>query len=231
MNFVASHFESYLEYEREGKNTQSNESLRADFYSQELFWKDYADLWDKYQTLFSLAEKVGKQVYAENNADYGAEETDLKRYLVAAKEAFSNFIEDKKEKKTILDSIDKVLNRCGQLTGLQFQRLVLIIDVCELWSKHQWFSKNEFALAINKYVKDDVGRGRERRHALLYIIYKTISIFSQYSRFKNQLDIEIRYFYLFDRRFEDGSEYFNRLPQCFLNCWLSKSPDQACCHL
>ena len=215
LNFVASHFESYLEYEREGKNTQSNESLRADFYSQELFWKDYADLWDKYQTLFSLAEKVGKQVYAENNADYGAEETDLKRYLVAAKEAFSNFIEDKKEKKTILDSIDKVLNRCGQLTGLQFQRLVLIIDVCELWSKHQWFSKNEFALAINKYVKDDVGRGRERRHALLYIIYKTISIFSQYSRFKNQLDIEIRYFYLFDRRFEDGSEYFNRLPQCF----------------
>jgi hypothetical protein len=42
LNFVASHFESYLEYEREGKNTQSNESLRADFYSQELFWKDYA---------------------------------------------------------------------------------------------------------------------------------------------------------------------------------------------
>jgi len=215
LNYVAGHFESYLEQIRVGTNPQSKESARNDFKDQELFWIEYAALWDKYSSLFTLSERVEKEIYAENNADYTSGDTDLKRYLETAKEAFAIFISDKKAKRKVVDSIDKVLTRCGQLTGLQFQRLVLIIDVCELWSKHQWFKPNDFARAIDQYVSDDNKRGEERCRALLYVVYKTISIFSQYKKFQRLLDLEIRYFYLFDRRFEDGAEYYNRLPMCF----------------
>jgi hypothetical protein len=47
------------------------------------------------------------------------------------------------------------------------------------------------------------------------VIYKTISIFTRYKRFQDLLDVENRKFYLFDKQFDDGSEYYTQLSQCF----------------
>lgn len=212
---AAINFEEYIEVMENSENPPTKESSRRDFEWQERFWADYAKLWDKYSSLFKLAEKIAKKVYEENNAVYEeAEETDLQRYLKAAQKAFPLFMQGR-ELKDVLASLEKVEGLCGNLTAMQFQRVVLIIDVCELWAKHPWFSKNAFASAIKQYTEDKNARAKLRRHALLYVIYKTINIISQYKRFVNLLDVNIRYFYLFDYRFEDGSEYFNRLPMVF----------------
>ena len=211
LNLVAGNL---LDFVKNGKSNQTKKSARRDFYWEIQFWLQYEQLWDKYRSLFKLAEKVEKEVYKENNADYEEEDTDLKRYLTIAEVAFDSILE-KAEKKKVLKSLATVSSLCGNLTGLQLQRLVLIIDVCELWANHHWFnSKTKFSTAIRQYVEGKYN-SVEQCHALLYVVYKTISIFSQYQAFENLLDVNLRFFYLFERRFEDGAEYYSRLPQCF----------------
>lgn len=185
------------------------------FKDQARFWLKYYEYWDKYKSLFKLAEQIIEQVYKDNNADYDSnEKTDLKLYLEAAEKMADLFVY-KKDKKKFLKSIGTVSLLTRKLTGLQLQRLILIIDVCEFWSKHPWFSKNVFSNDIKQYVDGENKSSVEKCRARLYVIYKTISIFSQYRRFQYLFDINMPYFYLFDLRFEDGSEYYNRLPQCF----------------
>lgn len=222
LNSATDNFKSFIK-NLEGKVTQQYKQLaRQELESQILFWQQYDALWDKYRPLFTLSEQVEKQIYKDNSADYNVESTDLKNYLFSAKWAFEGIIDNASEKKRLLSSLDKVQSMCGDLTGLQLQRLVLIIDVCELWEKHPWFKKNTFSNAIKQYVERKNGRGAERCHAILYVIYKTISIFSQYSSFVNLFDVNLKYFNLFDRKFEDGSEYYNRLPQCFNQLFIDK---------
>lgn len=211
LNLPASNLEGFLDTQK----NQLIELARRDFKWEIEFWLQYGPLWDKYRSLFKLAEEVEKEIYEENNANYGVEETDLKRYLDLAKQAFVAVAKNKTEKNRLLKSLSLVSSMCGNLTGLQLQRLVLVIDVCELWSKHPWFNKpNTFSNAINNYVEGTY-KGVEKCHALLYVVYKTISIFSQYQSFLQLLPLNLRYFYLFDRRFEDGSGYYSGLPKCF----------------
>jgi predicted ATPase len=214
---AAGDLESFVKNVLSTKSNQRKKAARLEYDWQISFWMQYGELWDKYKTLFELAEKVEREVYKENNANYGDEDTDLKRYLNVAKLAFGSILE-KDEKKKTLKSIATVSSLCGNITGLQLQRLVLIIDVCELWSRHHWFEgKVKFSTAIKQYV-EGTSNSVERCHALLYVVYKTISIFSQYQTFIQLLDVNLRYFYLFDRRYDntpDGIGYYDRLPLCF----------------
>lgn len=222
LNSATDNFKSYIKNLEENVTQQYKLLARQELESQILFWQQYDTLWDKYRPLFTLSEQVEKQIYKDNSADYNGENTDLKNYLFSAKWAFEGIIDNASEKKRLLASLDKVKSICGNLTGLQLQRLVLIIDVCELWEKHPWFKKNTFSNAIKQYVERKNSRGAERCHAILYVIYKTISIFSQYSSFVNLFDVNLRYFNLFDQKFKDGSEYYNRLPQCFNQLFIDK---------
>lgn len=216
LSLSTSNFEGYFKYLEDIDNASKyKEMARRDFEDQVSFWIQYGGFWDKYQSLFKLAERVNDQIYNDNSTAYNSKDTDLNMYLSVAKLAFEGLLEDTPKKKKLLDSLNKVESLSKKLTGLQFQRLVLIVDVCELWEKQPWFKKNDFAKAITKYVERKNNRGVEKCHALLYVVYKTIAIFSKNKGFVNLLDVDLRYFNLFDRVFEDGSEYYNRLPQCF----------------
>ena len=215
LNPPASNLEGYVKSFLNTKNNQSKESVRQDLDWEIQFWLQYGELWDKYRSLFKLAEEVEKEIYKENNADYAEEDTDLRRYLTVAEIVFGQIVGNRTERRKVLKSLSLVSAMCGNMTGLQLQRLVLIIDVCELWSKHPWFNRpNTFSNAIKNYL-EGTNKGVEKCHALLYVVYKTISIFFQYQSFLHLLPLNLRFFYLFERRFEDGSEYYERLPQCF----------------
>lgn len=177
------------------------------------FWLHYSECWDKYRSLFDLAKKVMMQMYEENDAEYYPDEkTDLQNYLEEANRAFSfvDFV-DEKDMERIRASLNAVseLTSPANLTGLQFQRLVLIIDICELWQEHEWFEKCSFSEDIRKYEKGGKD-GEEDYRARLYVIYKTISIFSQYKRFRNIFDISWRYFYLFDDVYDNACNVYLR---------------------
>lgn len=205
--------------ERQLRSMKSNNPpikvlVGAEYQDQMWFWKKYAAMWKKYQPLFKLAETKAEEVYQENGAIDDESETDLKRYLRAAYNIFDYSLTDKKERHLVLESIKYVDKNCKKLTGLQFQRLVLVMDVCELWAKHPWFTDNTFSNAIKHYVNGKGEKSIERCHALLYVIYKTINIFTQYKRFRKHLSID-PFFYLFEPRYEDGSGYYTGLPECF----------------
>lgn len=207
----AAHFERYLG----SQNQPLIELVESEFNDQVWFWAHYLEKWDKYDSLFKLAEKVNWEVYKDNNAEEDDGVTDLKRYLKSAKNGIERYVSKRDEQQKAIKSINIVNAKCRKLTGLQFQRLVLIIDVCELWAEHSWFAKERFYTAIRQYTNNQAGRSIEKRQALLYVIYKTINIFSQYKRFLDLLEVDVRYFYLFDRKKKDGVEYYKRLPECF----------------
>ena len=214
-------FEGYLYGDKTSKQSKAGDSFRTDFNLIVQFWLNYSNYWDKYRSLFRLAEKVIQQIYEDNNADYDVnEETDLKRYLKTAAEAFKTFVKNKKEKKILHKSLETVSSLTQKLTGLQFQRLVLIMDVCELWSKHPWFSKDYFSSDIEQYLDGENKSGVEQSRARLYIIYKTISAFSQYKQFQDIFNINQSHFYLFGFPYDD--DYKNRLPQCFNSLFSDK---------
>lgn len=206
-------FEGILLGNKTSKQSIVGDSFRTDFDLMIQFWLHYSDYWDKYRSLFELAEKVIEQIYEDNNADYYVNEaTDLKLFLKTAEKTFKTFVKNEKEKKKLLKSLESVSSLTQRLTGLQFQRLVLIMDVCEFWSKHPWFSKDSFSSDIQQYVDGENKSVVEQSRARLYIIYKTISIISQYKQFHNIFNINQSYFYLFDFIYDD--EYKNRLPLC-----------------
>lgn len=221
LNSAAGDLERQLQSLMATKKSPKLELMGFEYQDQVWFWMKYAKMWEKYESLFKLAEEVVGEVYSDNKAEDDNSETDLKRYLRAANAAFEYILYDRYEKKQVLSSLANVNDACKRLTGLQFQRLVLIIDVCELWSRHPWFKVNTFATAIKQYTEDSRTNGIERCHALLYVIYKTIHIFTQYRRFPEFLRVE-PYFYLFDRQYEDGTGYYTGLPQCFDKLFIDK---------
>lgn len=215
LNTYAVELEEQIEHIKTSKRPPLKELVLLEYQYQVDFWAKYGELWKKYEGLFKLANQVSKQIYLDNQADYNDGISDLKRYIVAAKEAFELFVDDRVKRQNAIRSIEWMESECGMLTGLQLQRLVLIIDVCEKWTEHEWFNEKDFSLAIKQYVNRQGGNCIERRQAFLYVIYKTISIFTQYKRFQDLLDLENRKFYLFDKQFDDGSEYYTQLSQCF----------------
>lgn len=196
------------------KGAQYKENAKKLFKGQVSFWLDYSKHWQKYSSLFKLAQKVMEQIY-EDNKENEHEETDLKQYLQEARKSFKSLVTNKENRNQILASLDAVIDLTSSvyLTGLQFQHLVLIIDICELWYNHPWFSNYSFSEDIRKYVEGDKERD-EGSLARLYVIYKTISIFSQYERFQDIFYINARYIYLFDG-LEDEGGYKMNLKRCF----------------
>ena len=209
-------------------NTESCKSPQKEFLRQTQFWIRKCVYWEKYKCLFKLAEKVIEDIYKENKANYYEnEDTDLKQYLKEAEEKFGAFEKNKKNKKKLLKSLRTVSSYIKNLTGLQFQRLVLIIEVCELWSNHSWFSKNDFSEAINTYLEkydEDISEVDEHSQAKLNVIYETVSLLSQYE-LQDLFDVNLRNFYLFDQ-FEDGSGYHDRLLECFNDLFIDKERQQ-----
>lgn len=207
--------QDFLYYINSGlKDRKYAESL---FIRHMKFWLKYSEYWQKYNSLFKLADRVIQKIYNDNDIDYDSnEDTDLKHYLEEAKDKFESYVDlyfnNEQDRIKIRDSLYVVSSLISStvLTGLQFQRLVLIIDVCELWSKQTGFSEYSFSEAIEKYTDGSIERD-EGCQAQLYVIYKTISIFSQYKRFQDIFDIN-RYIYLFDDiNDSDGG----KLQQCF----------------
>ena len=212
---VAKDLQGYVKSNNVSFAFETKEKIVRNLSEQFQFWRRYGPLWKKYYSLFILAERVQKEIYEENGADYSSEETDLQMYLRMMQQVLDSNDFTEEDYQVVLSSINYVSQYCGRITGAQFQRLVLIIDVCELWSKHVWFKKSTFENAINRYVAENNTWNNARCHALLYVIYKTISIFEQYRRFDELIDLKNRYFYLFDGEYEDGTGYESGLSKCF----------------
>ena len=227
---LSNHTEFLNDYLNSLNTTNTNKSAQNRFDRQKEFWLHYSDkCWDRYEELFDLADQVIKKIFEIHKVKN--EDTGLKHYLKVAKEKFAAFIENEDEKEKVLQSLHRVSNLTEKMnmTGLQFQRLVLIIEVCELWSER--FPMYDFIDAIKRYKEAFVQsldqkkpiKVDERCRALLYVIYNTISIFSNTPGLQKLIDVKSRIFYLFNDPFY---EYHERLSNCFNDLFIDEKKQQ-----
>lgn len=213
-NVLLSENRSYGEYADRLRNGEDlpNWYNQFDLETQVQFWLKYEKLWTRYKALFVRAVEIDKKF-----KDYGIKLVEQQYDLGAYIDLFPDVVErcwsDKEQNRQVISSIKALSKICGRLTSLELQRIVLVIDLCELWEKKLDFNKHVFASAFKNFSSD-------RDHAFLYVIYKTISIFKTYKPFVDWIDTEPRAFMPFIGKVEqDGKviDWFDTIEDCFNN--------------
>ena len=142
-------------------------------YSKNLqFWILYFDMFDKYKEFFRVANgraisyrKANKNKLGQDNLKL----TDWNHYLDVISK-FVEFLYEEDDKAVILKSIGKAKDLTKDMNSLQFQRVIEVIEVARMWSEK---------LRMPTLVNDLTGKS-DRKYAIQYLVYKTISIFHKY---------------------------------------------------
>lgn len=205
-------YEDYIEKVSSGKTIPLDYYKDVDLMAQRRFWGQFnASIINQYKSLFQKASTIHTEIYHQQT---GSIETnpEVKRYLKSFKLVAQRFIMDKSERQQVLDTVDALTDCCGDLNGLELQRVCLIIAIFEKWKANSLISDEKlFELVLT----DDNGVPRERKQALLYLVYKTLSIFSQYRPYTDWIDVSSRAFIFFEYPLEDDEDFYHAIDQCF----------------
>jgi len=211
INALVSPNNNFAEYkERRAKGEELQKwTNQFELDDQIKFWVRYRYLWNRYKTLIDLAVETDKQVkdYSLELSEY---QYDLTAYIGLFPDMVEKFYPKSETTKQVLASLKSLSRICGRLNSLELQRLILIIELCELWEKALNFKSHLFSRAFK--ISSD------RDHALVYLIYKTISIFQKYGPFTKIIDIETKAFMPFIGKVEqDGVifDWFDTIEKCF----------------
>ncbi len=186
------------------------------------FWIMYCDLFDKYKRFFKVAN--GRAIfYRKANKDKMGQDkqqiTDWNRFLVNFTEFVEIFYEDD-NKEVVLKAIGKAKDLTKDMNSLQFQRVIEVIEVARLWSQK---------MGMPSMVDDLTGKS-DRKNAIQYLVYKTISIFHKYRPYLNIIGGEwlyadesnnSGYFCLFE-----NNNIFSALSRCFEQLFETGNPKQ-----
>ena len=172
------------------------------------FWTRFnKNFWTKYRYLIHHADLIAKDLmYNKSNQinDY----LDLLLKNLKTRNFEVNNV--------VTESIEALKENCQFMNSIQFQRLMIIIYICELWDKKKVFGRHSLALDFSKL--NAAHECTETKvQAYLYVIYKTISIFETYEPYKKIFDFDLNEFVLFDGEYEKRTSFFNRLEECFKN--------------
>lgn len=217
-SFCNSH-EEYLKRESAGEVLPDNYYKEEDFGAQVKFFGQFnSKVINQYKPLFEIASSIHREIIRQYA--FIEDKPEVKRYLESFRPVASRFIEDTVAKQTVLDAVDALGNCCGEINGLELQRVCLIIAIFEKWKKNGLVGdENLFAQVFS----DDNSIPVERKHALMYLVYKTLSIFSQYKPFINLIDIGPRAFMFFEYPFPNNQDYYNAIDQCFNELFVEDS--------
>lgn len=213
-NALLSENRSYGEYAERLRNGEDlpNWYNQFDLETQVQFWLKYEKLWTRYKALFDRAVEIDKK-FKDYSIRLVEQQYDLCAYIDLFPDVVERYWPDKEQCRQVISSIKALRKICGRLTSLELQRIVLVIDLCELWEKKLDFNTHVFASAIKNFSSD-------RDHAILYVIYKTISIFKTYKPFVKWIDTEPKAFMPFIGKVEqDGKviDWFDTIEDCFNN--------------
>ena len=91
-------------------------------------------------------------------------------------------------------NVKELINEyCPLINCLQLQRLILITSIWDCWRKKQLIDKSLSDVIVS-------GNNNAHHHAMLYLVYKTISIFETYKNHYFNSDVTENNAYLFDPR-------------------------------
>ena len=131
--------------------------------------------------LFVVANKIIKNIRNESGgSEMDTIKTDLSEYILYCENLknSSNIIEDYNKVDEMLYLLRNVDEICLLINFIQLQHLLLIIDIWDCW-------KEEKVIDEKKSIGEVLNSNDPRHHAMLYLAYKTISIFETYGDFKS----------------------------------------------
>lgn len=208
--FYSSH-EEYLERVNAGEVLPDNYYKEDDFDAQIKFFGHFnSKVINQYKPLFDKASSIHRDVIRQYA--FTEDKPEVKRYLESFRPVASRFIKDIVSRQIVLDAVDALDGCCGEINGLELQRVCLIIAIYEKWRKNGVVDNRALFAQV---FSDENSIPVERKHALMYLVYKTLSIFSQYKPFINLIDVSPRAFMFFEYPLEGGQDYYNAIDQCF----------------
>lgn len=186
------------------------------------FWIMYCDLFDEYKKFFKVANGRAISYRKANNDKKGQDKqqlTDWNHFL----DIFPKFVDTFYEgdnKAVILKAVEKAKDLTKDMNSLQFQRVIEVIEVARMWSPK---------MGIQSIANDLTGKS-DRKYAIQYLVYKTISIFHKYRPYLDEIGDERRYadesnnsgyFKLFGH-----NNIFSALSSCFEQLFETGNPKQ-----
>ena len=157
------------------------------------FWIQIQEAVKNYEPLFKKALEIVKNIKSEpghQGQTNNDEPTDLNNYINALSRF--NFNDGK-----ISSILDEFIDAGYQsFNYLQLQRILLIIEIIELW-----YGKDKDAFAGLRFMSNNINFDNIYIKANLYAIYKTISIFEKYTnQFNDVIPQSDNHFYMFEDR-------------------------------
>lgn len=205
-------YEYYLQRIEAGETINEDYYRDEDFLGQKKFFNQFnADIIGRYKALFFKASSIHNDILDRYTTSI-EERPEVKRYLEAFRPVAERFVKNEQEKGELLNAIDALHAYCGDINGLELQRICLIISICEKWSKNAFFKDSRLYDKVFT-ILDELPE--ERRSGLLYAAYKTISIFSQYKPYIDEIDTEARVFMFFEYPMENEQDFYNAIDKCF----------------
>lgn len=198
-------FNGYI-YDPEILN-MNNKDVNIDYFNNEIqFWTTFdKNFWSKYSFLIKHVNLIAKDLQSDKS-------TPINDYLGLLLKILK--IRNLDPNNVVTESIETLKENCQFLNSIQFQRLMIIIHISELWEKKKIFDSDASNLAFSK-LDEYYESEKPEVQAYLYIIYKTISIFETYEPYNKFFDFEFKEFVLFDGEYEKGTSILNKLDKYF----------------
>lgn len=187
-----------------------------DFFSNDVlkyeidFWTEFSNkkFLNKYIYIIDHANSIAESLLPIN-IDYGQ----MYEYL----DLFPQII--KHESINLSNKVEETIKalkvHSGYMNALQFQRLMMIIYICDLWDNDKTFADINWA---QEFSKSDINHKckEARLQSYLYVIYKTISIFETYEPYINIFfDSYLNRFNLFNVSYQYENRFTKNLRQCY----------------
>lgn len=206
--------------------TESSEGAKkyveSNFSNNFNFWITNRKLFDEYEKIFKVANGRAIDYRKANNDNKGQDKqqiTDWNHFLDIFPKFVDTFYEGDK-KTVIIKTVEKAKDLTKDMNSLQFQRVIEVIEVARMWS---------LKMGIQSIANDLTGKS-DRKHAIQYLVYKTISIFHKYRPYLDIMGDERRYanksnksgyFWLFE-----NNNIFSALRMCFEQLFEIGNPKQ-----
>ncbi len=202
-------FREYMSNIDNKKNTDFNFSSN-EFNSEIKFWTKFdKNFWAKYIHIIKHANLIAEGLLPDDT-DHGCMYDYFNLLPKILKCVYTNFGDE------IEETFEVLKEHCNFMNALQFQRLMMIIYICDLWDKKDIFKDQDWALEFSKL---DINHKctEAKVQAYLYVIYETISIFENNDPYKRAFDFNLKSFVLFVDIYQGHISYTDKLDKCFKN--------------
>lgn len=207
---ISERIESFIKY-MDDIETEEKPSISfpLNVFNHEIqFWTRFdKKFWTKYIDLINHANLIAKDLLPENK-DY-AQMYEYFNFMPPILR-HNNIDSDN----NFEESFDFLKEHCKFMNAYQFQSLMMIIYICDVWEEKKIFDAGALAQSFSE-LDEHHESTNTKVQAYLYVIYKTNSIFGTYEPYNEYINFDSMDFILFDGINEGDACFTDNLDECF----------------